>query len=126
MNNVVIVDDDEDLLRLLMTSFKSQGFEVKGFITGKEALDYLLDEAHIQSMCLLVLDRMLPDMDGLEVLRQLHEHSTHRVPVLILSLLSAEKDIMEGLQQGAVDYITKPFSVLILMQKARTLIRSLA
>jgi DNA-binding response OmpR family regulator len=121
-NKVVIVDDDEDLLRLLISLFKSEGFEVQGFKTGKEALVYLLNETNISTMCLLILDRILPDMDGIEILKLFRSKYHDPIPILILSVLSAEKDVMQGLQQGAVDYMAKPFSIPILLQKARKLI----
>ena len=119
---VVIVDDDEDLLRLLLASFKSEGFETTGISNGKEALSYLMDEKNVEGLNLLILDRMLPDMDGMEILKQFKDKYQSKVPVLILSVLSADKDVMEGLKKGAVDYISKPFNLKILIQKARSLI----
>lgn len=121
-NKILIVDDDEDLLRLLSAAFKSQGFEVEGFVNGKAAIGFLSNEKNIESLCLLILDRMLPDMDGLDILRFFVEKYKSKLPILILSVLSSEKDTLEGLQKGAVDYVAKPFSVNILLQKARKLI----
>ncbi len=121
-NKILIVDDDEDLLRLLTTAFKSQGFEVEGITSGKGAIAYLTNEGNVKSLCLLILDRMLPEMDGLEILRFFLEKYKSKVPILILSSLSSEKDTLEGLQKGAVDYVAKPFSINILIQKARKLI----
>ncbi len=121
-NQVVIVDDDEDLLRLLVSAFQAQGFETKGVTTGKEALKILLDETQVASTCLFILDRMLPDMDGLDILKQFRDKFPNQVPVLILSTLSSEKDILEGLKKGAVDYISKPFSLPILLEKALKLV----
>lgn len=121
-NTVAIVDDDEDLLQLLMTLFKSEGFDVQGFKNGKEALAYLLNEKNIPSISLLILDRMLPDMDGIEILKLFRSKFHDKIPVLILSVLSAEKDVLQGLQKGAIDYMAKPFSIQILLQKARKLI----
>jgi CheY-like chemotaxis protein len=121
---VVIVDDDEDLLKLLDYEFREIGFEVKGLKTGKEALDFLFKEENLHNVFLVILDRMLPDMDGLDILNQFLERSQIKIPVLILSALTAEKDILAGLQGGAVDYITKPFSVFMLMQKALNLLKT--
>lgn len=115
---VIIVDDDTDLLKLLVYAFESEGFEVKGLETGREAIDYLSKDENTKSACLLVLDRILPDMDGLDILKQLPQDLKKRIPVLILSVLSAERDVLSGLRQGAVDYIGKPFNLPILMQKA--------
>lgn len=119
---VVIVDDDEDLLRLLIASFKSKGFEVESFTTGKAAVSFLSNEKNLEGVRLLILDRMLPDMDGIDILRFFRGKYDDKIPVLILSVLSSEKDTLEGLQKGAVDYMAKPFSVSILLQKARKLI----
>lgn len=118
---MIIVDDDEDLLRLLVSAFQAKGFDVQGLINGKEALAYLTEGKNAQEASLLVLDRILPDMDGLDILKQLKNQLAH-LPVLILSSLSAEKDVLTGLKEGAVDYITKPFSLSVLMQKALQLI----
>jgi DNA-binding response OmpR family regulator len=122
-NKIIIVDDDEDLLKLLATSFKAQGFDVKTFATGKEGMSYLLIEKNLKEASLIILDRMLPDMDGLDILKTLHEKTSLKVPVLILSILSSEKDVLSGLKKGAVDYVSKPFSLPIFMQKALSLIK---
>ena len=121
-NKIIIIDDDEDLLELLDVSFKAQGFETHKISNGKEALHYLLKEENTKSACLIILDRMLGDMEGLDVLRKYEEKFHNHLPVLILSVLSAEKDVIEGFKKGAVDYITKPFSIPILMNKAISLI----
>ena len=118
---VIIVDDDEDLLALLIAAFQAQGFEPKGINNGTEAVAYLMDEKNQISTCLLILDRLLPDMNGMDILRQFRSKFDTKIPVLILSGLSSEKDILEGLKKGAVDYVTKPFSLPILMEKALAL-----
>jgi len=120
---VVIVDDDEDLLRLLSTSFRSSGCEVVEFKTGHEAKDYLFNESNAKEISLLVLDRLLPDTDGIEILKELQGKYSPLFPVLILSSLSSEKDVLEGLSKGAVDYVPKPFNMNILMQKANQLMK---
>jgi len=105
-------------ISILETAFKGKGYEVKTFAKGQEAKEFLLNETNIQSACLLVLDRLLPDTEGLETLKPFIEKYQHKIPVLILSSLSGEKDVMERLQKGAVDCITKPFSANVLLQKA--------
>lgn len=119
---VVIVDDDEDLLRLLVASFEAQHFEVKAISSGKEAMDYLMDEKNIPHIRLLILDRLLPDMNGMDIMKALRQKFDDAIPILILSVLSAEKDVTEGLEKGAIDYISKPFSMNVLMQKSKKLI----
>ena len=123
-NKIIIVDDDEDLLKMLSYAFKTKNFSVEEFATGKKAMNYLLIEENLKDACLLILDRMLPDMDGLEILKKLDEKFPHgHLPVLVLSALSSEKDVLEGLKLGAIDYVTKPFGLPILLQKAMTLIK---
>lgn len=121
---IVIVDDDEDILKLLDFEFREIGFDILTFKTGGAALTFFQDSKNLNDVNLLILDRMLPDMDGLDILQKLSEQLDHKVPVLILSALDAETDIIAGLQGGAVDYITKPFSVFILLQKAVNLIKT--
>jgi two-component system phosphate regulon response regulator PhoB len=118
------VDDDEDLQKLLSYEFRELGFEVQSFKAGETALEFLLNPQNLEDVFLLILDRMLPDMDGLDILQQFNEKSPVKVPVLILSVLSKENDIIAGLQGGAVDYIPKPFSVFMLMQKALNMLKA--
>lgn len=117
---IVIVDDDEDILKLLDYEFHELGYEVHSFQTGQKALDFFSKKENDSEIFLLILDRMLPDMDGLDVLQKVQG----RFPVLIISVLDSESDIITGLQEGAIDYITKPFSVFLLMQKALNLLKS--
>lgn len=120
-NTIVIVDDDLDLLKLLLFAFEAEGFDVKGFTNGKEAIEYLNLDTNIRTTRLLILDRLLPDMDGLDILRQFSQKLKAHTPVLILSVLSGERDVLSGLKEGAVDYIEKPFNLTILMEKTTTL-----
>ncbi len=114
---LIIIDDDEDLLKLLTYEFHSIGFDVISFTTGAAGLAFLLDEKNLKDMLLLILDRVLPDMDGLDILHQFEKKFPHKIPVLFLSILSSEDEVIKGLQGGAIDYITKPFSIFALMQK---------
>ena len=119
---VVIVDDDEDLAKVLKFSFESYGFKVVHFGVGNDAIKYLSQEVGKTSFSLFVLDRMLPDMDGLEILKIAQELFQGEVPIIILSVLGAEKDMLEGLSKGAVDYVAKPFSLSFFIQKVLSLI----
>ncbi len=119
---IVIVEDDLDLLKMLSFAFKSEGFDVKGLSTGQEGLDYLLDEKNAAGICLILLDRLLPDMDGIEILKEYTEKFHQQTPVMILSVLSGERDVLTGIREGAIEYVTKPFSLPILLQKALVLI----
>jgi two-component system response regulator VanR len=115
---IAIIDDDEDLLKLLAAAFRAKGFEVKAIATGKEGLNYLKDEANLEGLSLIVLDLLLPDMNGLDILKEFQSKFHNKVPVLILSVLTAEKDVLKGFKGGAVDYVGKPFSLPILIEKA--------
>ena len=118
---IVIIDDDEDLVKLLTTAFQSKGYSTQAFLKGQEGLNYLNVPTNIEKTSLIILDRMLPDMDGLDILHQLKNNPAFKIPVLILSVLSSEKDIVSGLKTGAIDYVPKPFSLPILLQKAFTM-----
>lgn len=119
---VVIVDDDKDLLDMLVFSFESEGFAVKGLESKSEALAFLSDHKNFDQISLLILDRMLPDGDGLDILREVQPAIPKQTPILVLSVLSSEKDVLSGLKHGAVDYIAKPFSLPVLIRKALGLI----
>ena len=119
---VVIVDDDQDLLNLLLYSFEAEGFAVKGFETEKTALEYLSNKETLNKISLLILDRLLPDGDGLNIMKKLQPIMPKQMPVLFLSVLSSEKDVLAGLKHGAIDYIAKPFSLPVLLGKALALI----
>lgn len=122
IKKIAIVDDDDDLLKLLAHSFNAKGFEVETFSTGKQAYEFFSEEKNCKDISLLVLDRLLPDMDGLDVLKLLEKKCPQHMPVLILSVLTTEKDVLSGLKLGAVDYVGKPFSIPVLIQKALALI----
>ncbi|MCH9613083.1 MAG: putative transcriptional regulatory protein TcrX [Chlamydiia bacterium] len=121
-NKIIVVDDDVDLLRIISLSVKKEGFEPTEFLNGSEASNFLKDTANHEEVAIVILDRLLPDMDGLDILNEFKANNPNNIPVLILSGLSSEKDIVAGLDKGAVDYITKPFSLKILMQKVHSLI----
>jgi len=123
VKKIVIVDDDIDLLKMLTFAFEEKGYEVETFDEGKKALKALHRPQVLFSISLLILDRLLPDMDGIEIAKELkRQHEKDLPPMLFLSVLSSEKDVLSGLKTGAVDYIAKPFHLEILLEKARHLI----
>lgn len=119
---IVIVEDDEDLLVMITFALESEGLKVHGITNGADAINFLLKNENSRTISLLILDRILPDMDGIDILKKIAAKYPKHMPVLILSALSAEQDILSGLKYGAVDYMTKPFSLEILIEKVRILI----
>lgn len=115
---IVIVDDDTDLLAILTNAFKSHEFNVTECQTGKDARNFLLKKENLADVGLIILDRMLPDDDGLDILMEFVRQNPKPPPIIILSILSSEKDVLKGLKMGAVEYIAKPFSLDVLMAKA--------
>ena len=104
---ILIVDDEEDVLDLLQLVFETSGFEVRRAATGKAAVS----AAYEQPPDVVLLDVMMPEMDGWQVLRTLKaDERTRHIPVVMLSARAERRDKMIGLQEGAEGYIAKPFS----------------
>ncbi|NJO05803.1 MAG: response regulator [Chloroflexaceae bacterium] len=110
---VLVIDDEQPIRRLLQTSLEARGYRVQTAATGEAGLVALAD----QRPDLILLDLGLPDIDGVEVLRRLREWS--QVPVIILSARSDEQQKIDALDEGADDYLTKPFSTGELLARLR-------
>ncbi len=118
--NILVVDDEEDILELVRFNLEKEGYQVTGAQTGEEALR----KARSDSFDLIVLDLMLPGIDGLEVARKLKSsEKTQHIPIVMLTAKGEEADIVTGLELGADDYITKPFSPRVLIARVRTALR---
>lgn len=117
---ILVVDDEEDLLELLRYDLSREGFSVICASTGEEALE----KTGSENPDLILLDLMLPGLDGLQVTRRLKEDpKTRDIPIAMLTARGEEADIVKGLQLGAEDYITKPFSKRVLAARLKTLLR---
>src|SRR2546425_7524363 len=117
---VLIVDDERDLVRLLEFNLQEAGFETVAAYTGEEALQKVRQRVPD----LVVLDLMLPDISGNEVCRQLRAFPrTRHVPVLMLTARTDEVDRVVGFEVGADDFVTKPFSVRELVLRIRAILR---
>lgn len=117
---ILAVDDEEDILELLKFNLLREGYQVCGALTGEEALRL----AQSEGPDLIVLDLMLPGIDGLEVARKLKDDpKTKQIPIIMLTAKGEEADIVTGLELGADDYITKPFSPRIFIARVKAVLR---
>ena len=114
MKKILVVDDEDDILHFLEMVLREKGYQVTTASGGHEALT----RAQIDKPDLVLLDIMMPQMDGWEVLKLLRvDDDTRRIPVAMLSARTEAKDRVQGLQEGAIDYICKPFSLTELLGK---------
>jgi DNA-binding response OmpR family regulator len=114
MKKILVVDDEDDILHFLEMVLREKGYQVTTASGGHEALT----RAQIDKPDLVLLDIMMPQMDGWEVLKLLRvDEETRRIPVAMLSARTEAKDRVQGLQEGAIDYICKPFSLTELLGK---------
>jgi two-component system KDP operon response regulator KdpE len=116
-NLVLVVDDEARMIRFVRMNLELEGFQVAEANNGLEALEKVRDELPD----LVVLDVMMPEMDGFETLERLREIST--VPVIMLTVKGDEEDRIRGLELGADDYVTKPFSPRELASRIRAVLR---
>ncbi len=114
---VLIVDDEPRIIRFVQINLEMEGFRVIDAANGLQALDQVREKLPD----IVLLDVMMPEMDGFETLRMIRELST--VPVIMLTVRSSEDDKVRGLDLGADDYITKPFSPRILVSRVRAVLR---
>jgi two-component system KDP operon response regulator KdpE len=114
---ILIVDDEERMVRFIRLNLEHDGFQVLEAFNGTEAINKI--RSNLPD--LVLLDVMMPDMDGFEVLRIVREVS--RVPVIMLTAKGEEEDRVRGLEMGADDYITKPFSPRELVSRVRAVLR---
>ncbi len=120
MYSILLVEDDPAIRDLLSYNLSREGFRVAAVATGELALTL----AQMQSFDAVVLDRLLPGVDGLRVCRELRtDFKTRGIPILMLTALGAEKDVVCGLKEGADDYLSKPFSVKVLIARLEALLR---
>ena len=117
---ILVVDDEEDILELLSFNLSREGYRVSCAASGEDALRM----AQAEAPDLMVLDLMLPGIDGLEVTRILKSDTgTMDVPIVMLTAKGEEADIVTGLELGADDYIAKPFSTRVLMARMKAVLR---
>lgn len=123
---IVLVEDEFEICELIENQIRPLGFEIKTFRDGKKALDFIQanDGKDAQNIELFILDRMLPSVSGMEICKFIRLFNpTKNIPTLMLTALSTPEQIVEGLDAGADDYMTKPFDLNILMARVRSLLR---
>jgi DNA-binding response OmpR family regulator len=119
MERVLIVDDDPDIRLLLDHNLSQAGFEVIAAESGRQGLEMALE----RSPSLMILDLMLPDLDGNEVCRAVRARCSPYIPILMLTARGEEIDRVLGFELGADDYVTKPFSPRELVLRVKSLLR---
>jgi two-component system phosphate regulon response regulator PhoB len=122
-DRILVIEDEEDIQELIRFNLEKENYKVTCRSTGEEGLKAAL----ASPPDLVLLDLMLPGMDGLTVCRRLRaDEKTSAVPVIMLTAKSAEADIVTGLELGADDYVTKPFSPRVLLARVRAIRRRTA
>jgi two-component system phosphate regulon response regulator PhoB len=118
--NILVVEDDKDIFDLILFTLNKEGFKARGVMTGED----VFAETSREIFDLILLDLMLPGIDGLEVCRRLRwDSKTKDIPIIIVSAKTEEADVVTGLELGANDYITKPFSPKVLTARIRAILR---
>ena len=117
-HRILVVDDEPSIVDAVATSLRYEGFDVEEATSGRAALAAAQERPHD----LIILDVMLPDLDGLEVTRRLRADGV-RVPVLFLTARDALEDKIAGLTVGGDDYVTKPFALAEIVARARAILR---
>ena len=113
---IYIIEDDENIRNLVEVALKGSGYETAAFETAEEALGAF----KVRQPQLAIFDLMLPGMDGMEAIKKIREQKQwKKLPVLVLTAKDKEYDKVAGLDGGADDYMTKPFSVLELLARVR-------
>lgn len=117
---ILVVDDEKDIIELVRYNLEKEGFVVISAIDGEKALE-LVSKKDPE---MIILDLMLPGIDGLDVCRELKRNDqTSSIPVIMLTAKGEESDIVVGLELGADDYITKPFSPRVLVSRVKAVLR---
>ena len=118
-NKILIVEDEDDIRNLLVLNLKKHKFLVESTFSGDEALSLVRDN----DFDLILLDLMIPGINGFDLTRILkNDDSTSKIPIVMLTAKGEESDILNGLELGADDYITKPFSVRVLIARIQNIL----
>lgn len=117
---ILVIEDEEDILALLQFNMIKAGYNVICASHGEDALQAVT----LKKPDLILLDLMLPGIDGLEICRRLRaDETTREIPIIMLTARGEEADVVTGLELGADDYVTKPFSIKVLLARVQTVLR---
>lgn len=120
MSLIAVVEDDASIRKLILYALKNNGYETCGFECGADFFEAISSRVPD----LVLLDIMLPDMDGVEILRRLRKGgATEQIPVMMITAMGTEFDKVNALDSGADDYMTKPFGVMEMLSRVRALLR---
>lgn len=120
---IVIIEDEQEISELIQSQISNLGLINVAFYDGKKALDYI-QSPEAKNIHIFILDRMLPSLSGMEICKFIRQTPmVSDIPILMLTALSTPEQIVEGLDAGADDYMTKPFDHNILMARVRSLLR---
>lgn len=122
-SKIIIIEDELEIVEIISKFLTSAGYQTIAFHDGSKAIDYIQSKS-ANDISLFILDRMLPSINGIEVLKFIRMYQpTKSTPVLMLTALSTPDQIVEGLDAGADDYMTKPFDLNVLNARVRSLFR---
>jgi len=118
--HILIIEDETDIQELIQFNLEKEGYRVTSTLTGEEGIS----QVKTSPPDLILLDLMLPGIDGFEVCRRLKsDNETRKIPIVMITAKGEESDIVSGLELGADDYITKPFKPRILIARIRSVLR---
>lgn len=119
MQKILLIEDEQNVASLIKKGLEEEGFEVHHSIDGIKGIEHL----HSNKVDLIILDILLPIMNGLEVCRKIKEGNFSQTPILMLTALSSAENVALGLDSGADDYLAKPFKLIELNARVRNLLR---
>jgi len=120
---ILVVEDDRDISELITYNLEREGYEIACLYDGSRVVDFV----NKRKPEIIILDLMLPEVDGLDICRTLKsDPDTKHIPIIMLTAKSEEADVVVGLQMGADDYITKPFSPKVLVARIKAIVRRIA
>lgn len=123
LSRILVVDDEPEITRFVQVALEQHGYQVKTASTGREALHYIM-AAEDRHPDVIVLDVMMPELHGLEVLRRLKENeATADIPVVVLTAKDSMDDTMNGIEAGADFYWTKPFDIMELVRVVKLILK---